>query len=513
MKPQKATIPRARPLDSQAYWNSPGAAPLVEPPPLFTNPDFRGSARHRAPSGEALDPLTISYESTYAPRPRTQKRSVSFSLDTNEERDSLPTPRATSLSQWRGNQSAKSPDVAEADLTDQRFVSGPIPATILSNDRDLNYVDDEHRPSDATLVDRGSRDLGPDKLKDAFAEIMIVTSSIRTPGHSPFPTDGAKKKKSRTGRDVRRQSTLAVSTEADEAAIQIRMKQHLRRGVETDHRYLFGLVLEDDDPEEELFSEKMAQVDTPLRPKFVRTESNGSDEIFTGIVHDRTDYERGTHMAKEMKGKIFFHAVGASVTCFVRLISTEGTSSALVHRQNFLLTLAQALMKFGAPSHRNEAQLKAAARLLEVQGNFTQLPNIIICSFEDNDNETTETHWVRSPGRIWLGNLQRTHEVYRTVMHDEKSATEGATDLQQILAEPPLYSNLVRCIFAFWLSAMICPLAFGGSFLDAWVAGAGAFILCFLQLSGIARNPIIAAVFEWVYISHASRTRSNLRVV
>lgn len=164
--------------------------------------------------------------------------------------------------------------------------------------------------------------------------------------------------------------------------------------------------------------------------------------------------------------------------------------------QNFLLILAQALMKFGAPSHRNEAQLKSAARILEISAQFVQLPNIILCSFGDMDGDASETHWVKSPGRIWLGNLQRTHEIYRSVMHDEKSATEGALELKELLEEPPIYSNLLRCIFAFTLSGMICPLAFGGSFLDAWVAGAGGFILCFIQLFLVVNNPFIAAIFE-----------------
>lgn len=168
----------------------------------------------------------------------------------------------------------------------------------------------------------------------------------------------------------------------------------------------------------------------------------------------------------------------------------------MAESQNFLLILAQALMKFGAPSHRNEAQLKSAARILEISAQFVQLPNIILCSFGEMDGDMSETHWVKSPGRIWLGNLQRTHEIYRSVMHDEKSATEGASELKKLLAEPPIYSNLLRCIFAFTLSGMICPLAFGGSFLDAWVAGAGGFILCFIQLFLVVNNPFIAAIFE-----------------
>jgi uncharacterized membrane protein YjjP (DUF1212 family) len=66
-------------------------------------------------------------------------------------------------------------------------------------------------------------------------------------------------------------------------------------------------------------------------------------------------------------------------------------------------------MKFGAPSHRIEAQLKAAASILDVKG---ELPNIIVCCFHE-DTKTSETYWIKSPSRIWFENLQEVHEVYR----------------------------------------------------------------------------------------------------
>lgn len=44
--------------------------------------------------------------------------------------------------------------------------------------------------------------------------------------------------------------------------------------------------------------------------------------------------------------------------------------AALPHRQEFVLRLARALMAFGAPSHRIEAQLKAVARILGITAHF-----------------------------------------------------------------------------------------------------------------------------------------------
>jgi len=155
-------------------------------------------------------------------------------------------------------------------------------------------------------------------------------------------------------------------------------------------------------------------------------------------------------------------------------------------------------MKFGAPSHRIEAQLKAAASILDVKGEFIQLPGIIVCCFQDEETQTSETHWIKSASKIWLGNLQAVHEVYRGVVHDERSAKDATAELKRLLKENPMYNNMLRCIFAFSLSALICPLAFGGSFLDLWIAGSGAFVLCFLQLYVVSGSPLYASIFEYV---------------
>ncbi len=112
------------------------------------------------------------------------------------------------------------------------------------------------------------------------------------------------------------------------------------------------------------------------------------------------------------------------------------------------MKLAHCLMAFGAPSHRIESQLVAAARILEVDAEFIHLPNLIIVCFGDPETKTSETHFLRCSG------------------------------------------------LAFWLSALICPLAFGGSFLDMFVAGSGAFVLSTLQLTVVMKSALYANVFE-----------------
>jgi uncharacterized membrane protein YjjP (DUF1212 family) len=172
----------------------------------------------------------------------------------------------------------------------------------------------------------------------------------------------------------------------------------------------------------------------------------------------------------------------------------------MFNRQEFLIRLARALMTFGAPSHRIESQLVAAARILEVEADFIHLPGVIICSFGDQDLGRSETHFVKCGGRLSLGALHKVHLVYRSVVHDEISAKQATDELQVLLDAPPVYPVILRCILAFFLSALICPLAFGGSFIDLWIAGLSAFVLAVLQLYAAAKSALYANVFECVFL-------------
>jgi len=177
-------------------------------------------------------------------------------------------------------------------------------------------------------------------------------------------------------------------------------------------------------------------------------------------------------------------------------LSTQFPFLAMKHRHEFLLKLARALMTFGAPSHRIESQLVAAARILEVEAEFIHLPSVIICSYGDQDLGCSETHFVKCGGRLSLGALHKVHLIYRSVVHDEISAKQATSQLEALLNSPPPYSVPFRCLLAFCLSALICPLAFGGSFADMWISGMSACVLAFLQLRVAEKSALYANVFE-----------------
>jgi uncharacterized membrane protein YjjP (DUF1212 family) len=171
-------------------------------------------------------------------------------------------------------------------------------------------------------------------------------------------------------------------------------------------------------------------------------------------------------------------------------------SSAMLNRHEFLRVLAKALLIFSAPSHRIETQLVFAAKTLNVPAEFSHLPSVIIISFVDDETHTSETHFVKCGGRLQLGRLHEVHKIYKEVLHDSIKAKEATARLKELLVQPPIYADWERCCLAFFLSALICPLAFGGSFIDLWLAGIGAMALCWVQLKVASQNVVTANVVE-----------------
>lgn len=165
------------------------------------------------------------------------------------------------------------------------------------------------------------------------------------------------------------------------------------------------------------------------------------------------------------------------------------------------MQLSRALLTFGAPSHRIESQLLSAARILEVDAEFTHMPGLIIASFGDEETKTSQAHFVKCGGRLSLGNLHRLHTIYRDVMHDEISARKATDDIEVLIQSGPMHKTPVRIILIFLIASLICPLAFGGSIVDMGIAGAGAvFLLCMQVGLASRRNVIYANVFEYVNI-------------
>ncbi|EJD05985.1 DUF1212-domain-containing protein [Fomitiporia mediterranea MF3/22] len=152
-------------------------------------------------------------------------------------------------------------------------------------------------------------------------------------------------------------------------------------------------------------------------------------------------------------------------------------SSADLHRlapedyQKFILIFAKALIAFGSPSHRIEAQLNSLAKVFELEAQFQHTPGIIQVSFGNPEQKSSETCLIKSGVSLALGHIHSTHSVYRSVLHDDMYASDGVYQLRKLLNSPPQYGPKTRYVLSFITCLLICGVAFGGSLNDMWVAG------------------------------------------
>ena len=85
-------------------------------------------------------------------------------------------------------------------------------------------------------------------------------------------------------------------------------------------------------------------------------------------------------------------------------------------RQRYLMKLCQALMQYGAPTHRLEEYMRMSARVLQVDAQFLYIPGAMIMSFDDADTHTTEVKLVKVVQGLDFGKLRDVHEVYKEVV-------------------------------------------------------------------------------------------------
>jgi len=121
---------------------------------------------------------------------------------------------------------------------------------------------------------------------------------------------------------------------------------------------------------------------------------------------------------------------------------------------------------------------------------------MILISFGNEDNKSSEIVTVRMPAKLALGKLHRLHNVYRDVMHDVVGVDIGSAAIDELLKAPPQYSAHTRLALAYICSALICVMSFGGSFVDMWAAGLGGLFLAFFQNFVIIKYPMYSNVFE-----------------
>jgi uncharacterized membrane protein YjjP (DUF1212 family) len=170
-----------------------------------------------------------------------------------------------------------------------------------------------------------------------------------------------------------------------------------------------------------------------------------------------------------------------------------------MHAQKFCIEVARCFLAYGAPAHHLEAHLAKLASVLNTRAEFLLLPNIVFASFYDlkgGSDAAGGLHAIKKVGALSLSQLQQTNTVYKRVFEQSISPEEGWKELLIIQESNPPHSDAVRGLIAFCCAAVITPLAFGGSFLDALVAGVAQCSLAILSSRMTGESAVTARIFE-----------------
>ncbi|KAF9473132.1 DUF1212-domain-containing protein [Pholiota conissans] len=167
----------------------------------------------------------------------------------------------------------------------------------------------------------------------------------------------------------------------------------------------------------------------------------------------------------------------------------------IIRREEFLMKLTRAMMMFGGPSHRLQAQIQSAARVLDIKLSFLYLPDIVLISFDDSATGTSHIKLIRQGSALDLGKLNDAFILYWKVIHDKLSVSDASVQLDVLMKKKPLYNWLADILIGGMCSASICTVSFGGSFIDALVSFPLGGLLVAIQML-TTRNILFSYVFE-----------------
>ena len=114
-------------------------------------------------------------------------------------------------------------------------------------------------------------------------------------------------------------------------------------------------------------------------------------------------------------------------------------------------------------------ELNDIADTLLLNYTLLHLLGVMLISFRDVATGKNEVHIIRAASQVALSTLKKVI-IFHYVNEDEMLPSEATTQLEELLAAPPIYPLWIRCLLSFFSVTLIYSLVFGGSILDS-VAG------------------------------------------
>ncbi|KAK0670996.1 hypothetical protein QBC41DRAFT_63251 [Cercophora samala] len=168
----------------------------------------------------------------------------------------------------------------------------------------------------------------------------------------------------------------------------------------------------------------------------------------------------------------------------------------IINRHRYLIKLCNALMIYGAPTHRLEAYMQMSARVLGIEGQFLYLPGIMLISFDDSQTHTTEVKIIKANQGLDFGRLRDVHEIYKEVVHDRIGVDEATTRLDEVNKRKEKFPIWFRILLSGVASASVAPFGFEGRYIDLPICFILGCLVGFLQLYLAPSNELYANVFE-----------------
>ncbi|KAJ5545132.1 hypothetical protein N7461_007436 [Penicillium sp. DV-2018c] len=140
--------------------------------------------------------------------------------------------------------------------------------------------------------------------------------------------------------------------------------------------------------------------------------------------------------------------------------------AAFLARQQYIMQLCRALMKYGAPTHRLEEYMVMTSNVLEVKAQFLYIPGCMFMSFDDPYTHTAEVKIIRVVQGLDLSRLAETHNVYKNVVHDLVGVEQATQELDQIMQRNPRYNSWLLVFLTGCASVAVGPYSFSARPVD-----------------------------------------------
>jgi uncharacterized membrane protein YjjP (DUF1212 family) len=138
----------------------------------------------------------------------------------------------------------------------------------------------------------------------------------------------------------------------------------------------------------------------------------------------------------------------------------------ILARQQYIMQVCRALMKYGAPTHRLEEYMMMTSNVLEIKAQFLYTPGCMFMSFDDPLTRTAEVKIIRVVQGLDLSRLAETHNVYKKVVHDVIGVEQATQELDEIMQRNPRYSKWTLVMLTGLASVAVGPYSFNARPID-----------------------------------------------